>query len=96
MVTNIIKLHGIPPVGTGRDYVLFWVTKTFADLTLKYVIEYPHNFNFDKKITNKESDEIERLVEFFYDILTWLPIISLILTETRILNSSTSTCRDVV
>lgn len=86
MVTNIIKLHGLPPMGTGSDFVLVMVTNILAGLTRKYVIEYSHNFNFDKKITNKESDGIARLVEFFYIILTWLQIISLILTGIIILN----------
>lgn len=86
VVTNIVKLHGFPPMGTGSDFVLVMVTNILAGLTRKYVIEYSHNFNFDKKITTKESDGIARLVELFYIILTWLQIISLILTGIRILN----------
>lgn len=60
VVTNIVKLHNFPPLGSGSNRVVALVTKTLADLTLNYLTEYTHHLNFDKMITNKESDGIAR------------------------------------
>lgn len=60
VVTNIVKLHGFPPLGKGSDWVVTLVTHNLADLTFYYLTEYKHNLNFDKMITNKESDGIAR------------------------------------
>lgn len=60
VVTNIVKLHGFPPLGTGSDWVVVLVTYNLDDLTFYYLTEYKHKLNLDKMITNKESDGIAR------------------------------------
>lgn len=60
VVTNIVKWHGFPPLGTGSDWAVALVTHDLEDLTFYYLTEYKHNLNFDKMITNKESDGIAR------------------------------------
>lgn len=60
VVTNIVKLHGFPSLGTGGHWVLTLVNRNLADLTFYYLTEYKHSLNFDKMITNKESDGIAR------------------------------------
>lgn len=62
--TNIIHIHGFPPLGTGRDFVLVLVTKCLSKLIRKYLTNYSKSFYFDNEITIAENNEIARLVQF--------------------------------
>lgn len=62
--TNIIHIHGFPPLGTGRDFVLRLVTKCLSTLVRKYLANYSYSFYFDNEITVEENNGIARLVQF--------------------------------
>lgn len=64
VLTNIIQLHGLPPFGSGSEFVLVFVTKYLKKLARQYLTGYLYSFDFDKEITSIESNGIARLVEF--------------------------------
>lgn len=64
VLTNIIQIHGFPPLGSGSDFVMVFVTKYLKRLARKYLTGYSYSFDFDKEITSIESYRIARLVEF--------------------------------